>query len=60
MVGQAFSHRDAQMTLLEIMSALDNNEDLHLARLIVLLGVLTGKNGDEPVKGLTKLAKLDF
>lgn len=48
------------MTLLEIMSALDNNEELHLARLIVLLGVLTGKDGQQPVKGLTKLAKLDF
>lgn len=48
------------MTLLEIMSALDSNEELHLARLIVLLGVLTGTDGVVPVKGLTKLAKLDF
>ena len=48
------------MTLLEISSSLEENSDLHMARLLVLVGTFSGKKGDKTVNGLTKLAKLDF
>lgn len=48
------------MTLLEISSSLEENSDLHMARLLVLVGTFSGKTGDKTVNGLTKLAKLDF
>lgn len=38
---------------------LDNNYELHLARLIILISSLSGKNKKE-IKGITKLVKLDF
>lgn len=48
------------MTLLEISSSLEENSDLHMARLLILVGTFSGKTGDKTVSGLTKLAKLDF
>lgn len=48
------------MTLLEILSDLEDNDHLHMARLLVLLGVFAGKDNKNSVEGLTKLAKLDF
>jgi hypothetical protein len=46
------------MTLFEIMSSLDVNEDIHLARILILLRQFNAKN--QSVDGMTKLAKLDF
>ena len=48
------------MTLFEILADLEENDDLHLARLLILLGTFVGKNQTGSVEGLTKLAKLDF
>lgn len=48
------------MTLFQILTDLEENEELHLARLLVLLGTFAGKNMTGTVEGLTKLAKLDF
>ena len=48
------------MTLLEISSSLEENSDLHMARLLVLVGTFSGRTGDKTINGLTKLAKLDF
>jgi hypothetical protein len=47
------------MDLFDIVSTLEENEDLHLGRLLILLWVFGGSRR-ETVKGLTKLAKLDF
>ncbi|MGH2613232.1 MAG: hypothetical protein ACRDFB_09345 [Rhabdochlamydiaceae bacterium] len=38
---------------------LDNNYDLHLARLLILISFLSGEKHKE-IKGITKLVKLDF
>src|ERR1043166_1006345 len=44
----------------ETVANLDQETDLHLARLLILLeGFAEGSNGG-PIEGLTKLAKLDF
>lgn len=45
-------------TLKKILD-LDNNYDLHLARLMILISSLSGKKHVE-IKGITKLVKLDF
>lgn len=45
--------------MLEYMTALDSNEDVHLARLLVLIRQFSNDNGPALV-GITKLAKLDF
>ncbi|MBT8167593.1 hypothetical protein [Falsiruegeria litorea] len=43
----------------ELVSSLDKNEDIHLARILVLLKAF--QREDEPaLVGITKLAKLDF
>jgi len=45
--------------LMEIVTALDRNEDVHLARILVLLRAF--RVADRPaIEGITKLAKLDF
>ncbi len=46
------------MTLFDVLSALDVNEDIHLARILILLRQFNARN--HPVDGMTKLAKLDF
>lgn len=48
------------MTLFDILAGLESDDDLHLARLLILLGAFAGKSGTGTVEGLTKLAKLDF
>ena len=47
------------MNLLDILADLEENEELHEGRLLVLLGAFTENKG-KPIDGLTKLAKLDF
>ncbi len=46
-------------SLIDIVASLDENEDLHLARLVVLLEAFM-KEDKPAVEGITKLAKLDF
>jgi len=47
------------LDLIEIVSALDRDEDVHLARILVLLKAFS--QPDVPaLEGITKLAKLDF
>jgi hypothetical protein len=47
------------LDLVEIVTALDRDEDVHLARIIVLLKAFS--RTDAPaIEGITKLAKLDF
>ena len=48
------------MTLFEILADLEEDDNLHLSRLLILLGTFVGKNQTGSVEGLTKLAKLDF
>lgn len=43
----------------ELVSSLDKNEDIHLARILVLLEAFQREEGPALV-GITKLAKLDF
>jgi hypothetical protein len=46
-------------SLPEIVTSLDRNEDVHLARILVLLKAF--QNPERPaIEGITKLAKLDF
>jgi hypothetical protein len=47
------------LDLVEIVTSLDQDEDVHLARIIVLLKAFS--RSDAPaIEGITKLAKLDF
>lgn len=47
------------LDLVELVTALDRDEDVHLARIIVLLKAFS--RADRPaIEGITKLAKLDF
>lgn len=39
---------------------LENNENSHLGRLLILIDVFARNDGTHEIKGLTKLAKLDF
>lgn len=43
----------------ELVSSLDKNEDIHLARILVLLGSFQ-REDEAALVGITKLAKLDF
>jgi len=45
--------------LMDIVTSLDSNENVHLARILVLLRAFQEPNRPA-VKGITKLAKLDF
>jgi len=48
------------MTLADIVTSLDRDEQMHLARLLLLL-LAFDRNGDAPaIEGITKMAKLDF
>ena len=47
------------MDLFKLLGSLENNDDIHLARIIILLHSFTAKDGGS-INGLTKLAKLDF
>jgi len=48
------------MSLFEALASLEEDDNLHLGRLLVLLSAFAGRDGTGPVEGLTKLAKLDF
>lgn len=48
------------MELLTTLADLEENEDLHLARLVILLDAFSKNDGSGVIQGLTKLAKLDF
>lgn len=48
------------MNLYEVLSQLEDNDDLHEARLLLLMQAFAGADGHGTVDGLTKLAKLDF
>jgi len=48
------------MDIFNLFANLEDNTELHLSRLLILLGVFAGKEGEENIEGLTKLAKLDF
>lgn len=47
-------------TLPEIVNWLEADESLHLSRLIILLDAFGGREGNQAMEGITKLAKLDF
>lgn len=49
-----------QATDFDRLVELEQNEDLHLARLLVLLAAFVGNDATGSVEGLTKVAKLDF
>jgi hypothetical protein len=48
------------MTLLEILSSLEENDEIHQARLLILLAAFGEEEKPGMIEGLTKLAKLDF
>ncbi|WP_204368401.1 hypothetical protein [Neosynechococcus sphagnicola] len=48
------------MNLFYTLADLEENDELHEGRLLVLLGIFAGRNGSKTINGLTKLAKLDF
>ena len=48
------------MDFVEALAELETNDDLHEARLLVLLDAFAGKDGQGEIEGLTKVAKLDF
>src|SRR5262245_61380865 len=48
------------MSFFEMIADLENDDNLHLGRLLVLVSAFVGKNETGSVDGLTKLAKLDF
>jgi hypothetical protein len=48
------------MSLFDTLAILEEDDNLHLGRLLVLLSAFVGKEGASSVDGLTKLAKLDF
>ena len=39
---------------------LAENYDLHLARILILMSELSGKNHTTKIRGITKIVKLDF
>jgi hypothetical protein len=46
--------------IVPLLASLEDDPELHQARLLVLLDAFAGGSGSEPINGLTKLAKLDF
>lgn len=48
------------MNLFHTLASLESSDEIHLARLLVLLGIFSGPDGCDKIEGLTKLAKLDF
>lgn len=48
------------MDIVRALTELEGTPDLHVARLLVLLGEFSGPDGTDRIEGLTKLAKLDF
>lgn len=48
------------MNLFSILKSLEVNEDIHLARILILLNEFSSIEQKGEIEGLTKLAKLDF
>ncbi|WP_367388091.1 hypothetical protein [Lewinella sp. LCG006] len=48
------------MDLFQILTELEDNEDVHLGRLLILIYEFSKRAKSKEVEGLTKLAKLDF
>lgn len=48
------------MSLFDTLADLEDNDELHIGRLLLLLKAFAGRKGSGTVDGLTKLAKLDF
>jgi len=48
------------MNIISSLKGLEENKEMHLARLLVLLTSFSGKSGIKKIDGLTKLVKLDF
>lgn len=48
------------MDLVQTCADLERHDELHLARLLILLNEFAGPRRNHTVEGLTKLAKLDF
>lgn len=48
------------MNLLDVLADIERNDEMHMARLLILLKAFVGNDGRNTVDGLTKLAKLDF
>ncbi|TMU57444.1 hypothetical protein [Flagellimonas algicola] len=48
------------ISVFEYLLELEKEDDSHLGRILVLLNVFAGIEGKKEIKGLTKLAKLDF
>ncbi len=46
--------------IVPLLTALEDQSELHEARLLLLLDAFAGPKGTESIAGLTKLAKLDF
>ena len=47
------------LKVVSLAAAVEFSDDFHLARLLILLKTIGGRNG-KPVKGIMKVAKLDF
>jgi hypothetical protein len=47
------------LKLVHLAAEIENSDDFHVARLILLLNAAAGKS-NEPVQGIMKLAKMDF
>jgi len=48
------------MDLLYLLDDLEDSDNLHLSRILILLNVFAGREGKNSIDGITKLAKLDF
>lgn len=48
------------MMLVQQLAELEESNDLHLGRLLILMSSFSGASGEETIDGITKLAKLDF
>ena len=48
------------MNLFELLTGLEDDSNLHTARLLVLMKEFAGKNKTGKIEGITKLVKLDF
>lgn len=48
------------MDLVKALAELEQDPELHMARLLVLLHAFLGERPDERLQGMTKVAKLDF
>lgn len=48
------------MDMVEVIAALDDEFDLHAARLLLLISAFSREGQEDAIEGITKLAKLDF